>query len=55
MVLAGEKSADDIVLNDIDWYRRNGIRTRLGVRIESIDREKRLVVDAEDIRLRSTN
>jgi len=33
MVLAGEKSADDIVLNGVDWYRENGIRARLGVRI----------------------
>jgi nitrite reductase (NADH) large subunit len=47
MVLAGEKSADDIVLNDIDWYRRNSIRTRLGVRIESIDRDRRVVIDAD--------
>jgi len=47
MVLAGEKSADDIVLNDIDWYRKNGIRARLGVRIENIDRERRVVIDAE--------
>ncbi len=37
-VLAGEKSADDIVLNDIDWYRDNGIRARLGVRVTAIDR-----------------
>jgi nitrite reductase (NADH) large subunit len=28
-VLAGEKSADDIVLNDIDWYRANGVQPRL--------------------------
>jgi nitrite reductase (NADH) large subunit len=36
-VLAGEKSADDIVLNDIDWYRANGIEPRLGLRISEID------------------
>ncbi len=36
-VLAGEKEFDDIVLNDIDWYQRNGIRTRLGLRVEEID------------------
>ena len=47
MVLAGEKSADDIVLNDIDWYRGNGIRTRLGVRIAGIDRSARVVIDDE--------
>lgn len=47
MVLAGEKSADDIVLNDVDWYRRNGIHTKLGMRIENIDRNRRVVIDAE--------
>jgi nitrite reductase (NADH) large subunit len=44
-VLAGEKSAEDIVINDIDWYRRNGIRARLGVRLEQIDRTRRVAID----------
>ena len=47
MVLAGEKSADDIVLNSVDWYRENAIRARLGVRIAQIDRARRVVVDAQ--------
>jgi len=47
MVLAGEKSADEIVLNDIEWYRSNEIRTRLGVRISEIDRATRKVIDEE--------
>src|SRR5215468_2616999 len=38
-VLAGEKSPEDIVLNDIDWYRANGIRPYLGVRVTAIDTE----------------
>jgi nitrite reductase (NADH) large subunit len=42
-VLAGEKSADDIVLNDIDWYRSNGILPRLGTRIADIDPQARTV------------
>src|SRR5690349_2353047 len=46
-VLAGEKSAEDIVLNDLDWYQRHNIRARLGVRVAGIDRERRVVVDAE--------
>jgi nitrite reductase (NADH) large subunit len=46
MVLAGEKSADEIVLNDIDWYRDNGIRARLGTRVENVDRARRVVIDA---------
>jgi len=49
MVLAGEKSAEDIVLNDLDWYRRNGIRARLGVRIANIDRDARVVMDQEGL------
>ncbi len=44
-VLAGEKSADDIILNDVDWYRDNGIRAKLGVRVAAIDRANRVVQD----------
>ena len=47
LVLAGEKSADEIYLNDIGWYQENGIRVRLGVRISGIDREKRVVLDED--------
>jgi len=36
-VLAGEKAADDIVLNSLEWYRQNDIQLRLGVRISGID------------------
>src|SRR5512143_823813 len=36
-VLAGEKAADDIVLNSLDWYEKNQIHLRLGVRIIDID------------------
>src|SRR5258707_409982 len=42
-VLAGEKSGDDIVLNDIDWYQSNGIRACLGQRATQIDRERQVV------------
>ncbi|MDP9114151.1 MAG: nitrite reductase large subunit NirB [Acidobacteriota bacterium] len=45
LVLAGEKSAEDIVINDIDWYQTNDIRARLGVKIASIDRGKKVVID----------
>jgi nitrite reductase (NADH) large subunit len=44
-VLAGEKSAEDIVLNDIDWYQRNGIQARLGARVVDIDTNSRVVID----------
>jgi len=36
-VLAGEKSIDDITLNGLDWYEKNGIDLRLGVRIVDVD------------------
>lgn len=42
-VLAGEKDFDDIVLNDIDWYRRQGIQLRLGIRVDAIDRAAKTV------------
>src|SRR5689334_24664999 len=47
LVLAGEKSAEEIYLNDIGWYQENGIRVRLGVRINTIDREKQVVIDED--------
>src|SRR5216117_572035 len=46
-VLAGEKNFDQIVLNDLDWYLRHGIRVRLGVRVEEVDRERRRVRTTE--------
>ncbi len=42
-VLAGEKLADGIVLNELSWYRRHGITLRLGVRIVSIDSAQKTV------------
>ncbi len=42
-VLAGEKAADEIVLNGIEWYRKHGIELRLGVRITDIDPQRKTV------------
>ena len=36
-VLAGEKASDEIALNPIDWYERNNIQLRVGVRVTDID------------------
>ena len=36
-VLAGEKTADDIVLHPIEWYQQHEIDLRLGVRIVDVD------------------
>ena len=43
-VLAGEQTFDDIILNDLDWYRDNGIQLHLGRRVEKIDRIRRRVI-----------
>ncbi len=45
-ILAGEKTADDIVLNGIDWYQRNGIRAKLGTPVVDIDSGRKVVIDA---------
>lgn len=42
-VLAGEKTADEIVLNDLEWYEKNRIQLRLGVRIIDVDPERKTV------------
>ncbi len=46
-VLAGEQTIQDIMLNDVDWYVRHGIRLHLGKRVTRIDRAARRVI-AED-------
>ncbi len=42
-VLAGDKTVDEIVLNDLDWYKNNGIELITGDPIVEIDRGKREV------------
>jgi len=46
-VLTGEQRFQDIVLNDLDWYRSHGIDLRLNRPVARIDRVRR-VVHAED-------
>ena len=46
-VLAGEKAADDIVLNSIDWYQRHGIGLRVGVRIVDVDAAAKTVTGSD--------
>jgi nitrite reductase (NADH) large subunit len=36
-VLAGEKSADDIVINPREWYEKHHVDLRVGVRIVDVD------------------
>src|SRR4051812_35280398 len=42
-VLAGEKAADEIVINTREWYTRNAIDLRVGVRIVDVDPEAKTV------------
>ena len=46
-VLAGEMKLPEIMLNDVDWYRDNGITLHAGKKVAKIDRIRRKVV-AED-------
>src|SRR5512139_2048883 len=46
-VLAGEKAADDIVINGTDWYTKNGVDLRVGVRIVDVDAEAKTVTGAD--------
>jgi nitrite reductase (NADH) large subunit len=43
-VLAGEKTIDDIMLNDEQWYIDNGISLHKGKTVTEIDRVKRQVI-----------
>jgi len=46
-VLAGEMTLPEIMLNDLDWYRDNGITLHAGKKVVQIDRVHRRVI-AED-------
>ena len=43
-VLAGERSADEITLNPLEWYQHNDIRLRLGVRVVDINSDLKTVI-----------
>ncbi len=43
-VLAGEKTVDDIVLNQLDWYADNGITLKTGDPVSKIDRIGRKII-----------
>ncbi|NOZ11064.1 MAG: NAD(P)/FAD-dependent oxidoreductase [Gammaproteobacteria bacterium] len=46
-LLAGEKTVDDIIINDEQWYSDNGINLHKGKAITKIDRRNRKVVCAD--------
>ena len=43
-VLAGEMTIQEIVLNELDWYKEKGIKLHTGKQISKIDRVKRKVI-----------
>jgi nitrite reductase (NADH) large subunit len=43
-VLAGEKTIDDIMLNDVQWYQDNGITLHAGKKVVGIDRRNQKVI-----------
>ena len=43
-VLSGEKTYDEIVTHDDDWYAANDVETRFGEAVTKIDRDRRVVV-----------
>ncbi|MDQ6666113.1 MAG: FAD-dependent oxidoreductase, partial [Acidobacteriota bacterium] len=42
-VLSGEREADDITINGLDWYQENGIGLRLGELVIEVNRKHRTV------------
>ncbi|MCG7217100.1 nitrite reductase large subunit NirB [Paenibacillus mucilaginosus] len=48
-VLAGDSSMKDIVLNDWDWYRDNGITLHAGHTVTKIDKVKRTVTSDKGV------
>ena len=46
-VLAAEKTIDEIMLNDEQWYRDNGITLHKGKQVSRIDRVRRRVVSED--------
>ena len=43
-VLSGEKTYDEIVTHDEDWYARHGVTCRFGEHVIGIDRDRRVVI-----------
>ncbi|GIP51955.1 nitrite reductase large subunit NirB [Paenibacillus vini] len=50
-VLEGSKTIDDIVLNDLNWYRENGITLHTGTTVAKIDEQTKKVVTADGMRV----
>jgi len=49
-LLNGSQTADDILINPLDWYSENGIRLHSGERVEAVDRAAKIVVSQSGVR-----
>jgi nitrite reductase (NADH) large subunit len=43
-VLAGEKTYEQIITHDAQWYARHGVTTRFGEHVTAIDRHRKVVI-----------
>jgi nitrite reductase (NADH) large subunit len=48
-VLAGSHEPKDILLNSIEWYAENNVTLHAGVRVQSVDRDRKIVLAAGGI------
>lgn len=48
-LLAGEKTLEEIMINDLQWYADQGIKLHAGKRVIRIDRNRRRVVTSDGI------
>lgn len=48
-VLAGDKKLDEIIINDLQWYKDNNIHLHIGKTVTKIDRVNRKVITADGI------
>mgnify|MGYP001267178912 CR=1 FL=1 len=46
-VLAGEKTVEEIMINDLAWYKSNGITLHAGSDVTKVDRARKCVVAAD--------
>ena len=49
-LLNGTQTADDILINPLDWYIENNIKLHAGQRVEALDRAAKVVQSAGGIR-----
>ncbi|MNE91845.1 Assimilatory nitrate reductase electron transfer subunit [compost metagenome] len=50
-VLEGSKTIDDIVLNDLNWYKDNGITLHMGQAVAKIDELNKEVVTEDGLKV----